>query len=255
MASKKKVSNFIFKSWFRHSFLQKTTCSISPPSSFLFCFSERLTRGLKDILAYPAGMNIRTPELDKFLYEVWTNHWNSQILQREETTTVLSKLMCYYLPQVYIIIIPLHIFTGWWEAADSGGGGVQQLWHWDPKYQTCSEWNNHTERSWTPEHIALAWFPRLSFNPVTLPCAAPSRLLSTVGRGDLGQTSPSANKRHCKQDLFSHHGGGFLWSTASQWTFWESDGIMQCYIWLYLQRYFISPKLLCHMFQVSILRV
>ncbi len=77
VASKKNVSNLIFKSWLNHLFLQKTTWSFSPPSFVLFDFSSRLKNGLKEIFVYPAGMNIKAPELDSFLREVWTNHWNS----------------------------------------------------------------------------------------------------------------------------------------------------------------------------------
>lgn len=49
-----------------------SSLSLSSIISSLFCFSSRLTRGLKEIFVYPAGMNIKPFEIDSLVIEVWT---------------------------------------------------------------------------------------------------------------------------------------------------------------------------------------
>lgn len=50
------------------------------------CFSVR--SGLKEIFIYPAGMNIKTPEFEGFLHEVWAKHWESKKLHKEEISSL-----------------------------------------------------------------------------------------------------------------------------------------------------------------------
>lgn len=40
------------------------------------CFSVRSR--LKETFIYPVDMNIKTPEFEGFLHEVWANHWESK---------------------------------------------------------------------------------------------------------------------------------------------------------------------------------
>lgn len=188
VASKKNVSNF------KPSLTLRMSCILS----ICFCFWPRL----KEIFTYPAGMNIKTSELDTFLNKVRMKHHNQITCKLEWGTDACCLETDLYLPYVYVITT-LHVRTGRWDCAVSQTGGVHQLRHRDPEYQASPGSNDLTQRLWAYEQTD--WFPVLHFTHVTFICAPPGRLLPTVGHAALW----SANVHH-QQELLLLRGWGYV---------------------------------------------